>query len=84
MIGKVVGIEIEEEAVNGQGIMIVGAEIVIVVMIEIVKERETGPAAMIQGVVGDHVHGQGRVLGAMIAIGFPFYTYIICLIHEIS
>lgn len=70
MIGKIVGIVIEEEAVNEEEIMTIGAEmatgIVIVVMIEIVKERETRPAAMILGVIAD-VHGPGSVLGTMVA-----------------
>lgn len=73
VIGKVVGIE--EGVVNELGIMIVGAEtvtgILTVIMdtIENVKERGTDPAAMIQGVVVDHVHDQESELEIMIATG---------------
>lgn len=58
-----------------EGIMIVGAEIVIdimivnVDMIGIVTEIPIGPAVMIQEAAAGHAHGQGNVPGIMIATG---------------
>ena len=75
MIGKRAGIMIVERAVTGGGIMIVGAEtvidimIVIMDMIESVRERKIGPTAMIQGVAGGHARGQGTDPGTLTATG---------------
>ncbi|KAF5944146.1 hypothetical protein HYC85_018223 [Camellia sinensis] len=80
MIGKRAGIETMEIAVKRGGTMIVGAEIVIGIMIVIMGmieseiEKEIGPATMIQGVVGGHVHGQENVPGTMIATGVMIGT----------
>ncbi|GFZ11328.1 LUC7 related protein [Actinidia rufa] len=78
MIGQRAGIVIVERAVNGGGIVIVGAKTVIDIMImimdmiESVKERKIGPTAMIQGVAGGHARGQGTNPRTLTATGSYF------------
>ncbi|KAF7143641.1 hypothetical protein RHSIM_Rhsim05G0130000 [Rhododendron simsii] len=66
-------IVIRERAVNGEGIAIVGAKIVIGIMIvingmlESMREGEMGYTPMIQGATGGHAHGQGNDPGTMFA-----------------
>ena len=73
--GNLAGIRNVEIVVIREGIMIVGAEIVIdimivnVDMIGIVTEILIGPAVMIQEAAAGHAHGQGNVPGIMIATG---------------
>ncbi|CAB4316116.1 unnamed protein product [Prunus armeniaca] len=78
--GNQVGIGNEEIAATEVGIMIVGAEIVIGIMIEIadmiasVTEIQIAPAIMIQEVAVGHAHDQGSVPGIMIATGVTIGT----------
>ncbi|KAF7143787.1 hypothetical protein RHSIM_Rhsim05G0167000 [Rhododendron simsii] len=71
--GEQARIVIRERAVNGEGITIVGAEIVISIMImingmiESMREGEIGHTPMIQGATGGHAHGQWNDPGTMIA-----------------
>ncbi|KAI8556068.1 hypothetical protein RHMOL_Rhmol05G0223800 [Rhododendron molle] len=67
--GEQARIVIRERAVNGEGITIVGAEIVIGIMIVIngMREGEMGHTPMIQGATGGHAHGQGNDPGTMFA-----------------
>ncbi|KAG5549581.1 hypothetical protein RHGRI_014788 [Rhododendron griersonianum] len=75
--GEQARIVIRERAVNGEGITIVGAEIVINGM----REGEMGHTPMIQGATGGHAHGQGNDPGTMFATvwvsrrGLPRGTY---------
>lgn len=86
-IGEQAWIVIRERAVNGDGITIVGAEIVIGGMnhmIESMREGEIGHTPMIQGATGGHAHGQGNDSGTMIATGMPcsMHLYQFLLVHE--
>lgn len=69
--GKLAGIWIKEKAVIGGGIMTIGPEIVIGIMIVIsgMTEREINPVAMIPGVVAGRARGQMNVPGIMIVTG---------------
>ena len=80
MTGQQVGIEIEIEMteviiVTGEGTMIVGAETMIVIMIEIEDmianeiENQIDLAVMIQGADEGHVLIQGNALEIMIGTG---------------
>lgn len=88
--GEQARIVIRERAVNGEGITIVGAEIVIGIMIvingmiESMREGEMGHTPMIQGATGGHAHGQGNDPGTMFATGMPcsMHIYQFLLVHE--
>ncbi|GKV27870.1 hypothetical protein SLEP1_g36990 [Rubroshorea leprosula] len=64
-----VGTETEEIAVTEAGIMIVGAEIVTGIVIEIVIRIMSALELMILEVTTGHVQGLGNTLGIMIATG---------------
>lgn len=60
-------------------IMIAGVKIA--AMIAIVTETETALGTMIQEVTGDHVHGQKKGQGIMIATGSYFFHLAYCIVY---